>query len=54
MRDSVDRTRRSLRRVAGVGAILGWAALLLQFWLTMQRSVAAGGSMLDGVATYLA
>lgn len=34
--------------------MLGWAALLLQFWLTMQRTVAAGGGMLDGVATYLA
>jgi hypothetical protein len=34
--------------------MLGWAALLLQFWLTMERTVAGGGSMLDGVATYLA
>jgi len=34
--------------------MLGWAALLLQFWLTMQRTVAGGGTMLDGVATFLA
>lgn len=34
--------------------MLGWAALLLQFWLTMQRTVAGGGTMVDGVATFLA
>lgn len=54
IRESAVRTRRSLRRVAALGAMLGWAALLLQLWLTMQVTVAGGGSMLAGFATYLA
>lgn len=54
IRDSAGRIRRSLRRVAATGAMLCWAALLLQLWLTMQQTVAGGGSMLAGFATYLA
>lgn len=34
--------------------MVGWAALLLQLWITMQRTVAGGGSMLAGFATYFA
>ena len=34
--------------------MLGWAALLLQLWITMERTVAGGGSMLAGFATYFA
>lgn len=41
------------RLAALAGALLGWAALALQLWLSLHATAAAGGTLLGGVWRYL-